>query len=433
MNGAVRFPMCILATVLLLFGSEGTAFAQVADMVPLSERGFWVIQGTESPDGRWGLAWGQVTDRVSDGSRRRTGPAPEKEGTVANYVVDLHADRAIAETGGSHARSEQAYNQNHCAAHWSPDSRTVLQVTTFKDRYGEAWLVRLPGKGQTDAMVVDWQAVANQAANAFLRQKKNPVLETEEEFAIRLLYPVVANGQVSATVWGEIVGKPGRESSWAVRVTAMASKAGWKVSEVRYPHQGLGGETELSHHSPDGRYAMQTTFESGHGRWSSRFIHGIDLVELPTKRVVTQLLPAAELGTNFSGLRLVWSSDSTWCAFYFAYPGRGGYPAGETIAFRKSGQKFLAASQVKKLRAAVLPDQEEGRLSEDVAPVHWIGAGQLLLKQTWHLVWDTKEPVERSWRFEADFSSGKRGVIQQVKPLAAEDSAALEREIKDHP
>ena len=58
----------------------------------------------------------------------------------------------------------------------------------------------------------------------------------------------------------------------------------------------------------------------------SEAIKSIQLVSLPAKQVVANLLPDEQLGggNNYDDITLVWSPGSEWCALYWSFP-RVGY------------------------------------------------------------------------------------------------------------
>ena len=71
--------------------------------------------------------------------------------------------------------------------------------------------------------------------------------------------------------------------------------------------------------SPDKKFGMRIKCESepeDPEHIHSNLITAIDLVSLPSKKVVAQLLPSDDVGTTFEDVMLIWSSDSKWCAFY---------------------------------------------------------------------------------------------------------------------
>ena len=125
---------------------------------------------------------------------------------------------------------------------------------------------------------------------------------------------------------------------------------------------------EVRHTSPDGKYAMRITYDRAtnegvlrneesrpNGGIFSQTIESIDLVSLPDKKVLHQLL---EGGMEFHGVTLLWSADSRWCAFYYSYP-----KVGYTDVYRVSGTKAKLAHKEYEL--------------EDLMPIAWLKPGVL--------------------------------------------------------
>ncbi|HET6406339.1 MAG TPA: hypothetical protein VFG14_00540 [Chthoniobacteraceae bacterium] len=441
---------------LLLFAACFPLSIPAEEPVPLGERAFRVIRGTESPDKRFALGVGRTTERAEKGKPRlladdsawNAGLADTGEESIGNYIVDLHEDVILAETGMGYVGSGPSYNRSECAAYWSPDSRTVIQAIKFQGRYGEAQLLRIDAEGRRVSKPFDLAAAANEQARTFLKKRGNRAwnaLSNSEEFAIQPIFPLLTNETVGLTVWGQIVHSHKRESQWAVRVKmriAANDKLELRVEPVtvRYAHEGDEVETRHSHHSPDRKYAIQTVYEAAHELWNSLFIHRIEMISLPEMKVLAQLLPASEAGTRFGSvdvaapvnLPLVWASDSKWCAFYFSYPDRGGHSSGHTTVFHEERGKFVATHKPRQLRAGVLRDPLEGQLSESVSPVRWIKPGTLFLEQTRHFVSDDGSEKELFWQLEAAYDEKRKSMrVVRVKKLSPEEAAKLDEERRD--
>ncbi len=136
--------------------------------------------------------------------------------------------------------------------------------------------------------------------------------------------------------------------------------------------------------SPDGKFAMRILYD---GETNKQLIEGenidpnkifsetikaIELVTLPAKNKVLELLPSDDVGTNYDNITLVWSPDSNWCAFYYNQP-RVGY----TSVYRQQGDKFVEVIKPEDLRVDVKGDVR----NEYVQPLRWTKAGVLLLEQ----------------------------------------------------
>jgi hypothetical protein len=146
--------------------------------------------------------------------------------------------------------------------------------------------------------------------------------------------------------------------------------------------------------SPDKKFAMRIKCESepeDPEHIDSVLITAIDLVSPSSKKVVAQLLPADDVGTNFEDVTLTWSADSKWCAFYCNQP-RIGY----TTVFRRVGDKFVAANKPQKLMIHLKGDVR----NEYIRPVKWIQPGVLVLKQTTIFRADAEANYEFTARFD---------------------------------
>ena len=148
--------------------------------------------------------------------------------------------------------------------------------------------------------------------------------------------------------------------------------------------------------SPDKKFGMRIKCESepeDPEHIDSVLITAIDLVSLLSKKVVAQLLPSDDVGTNFEDVTLAWSADSKWCAFYYNQP-RIGY----TTVFRRVGDKFVAANKPQKLMIHLKGDVR----NEYIRPVKWIQPAVLVLKQ--YTIFRGGE-MEASYEFTARFDS----------------------------
>jgi hypothetical protein len=198
---------------LLLIGACFTSALPAEEPVPLAERTFRVIRETQSPDKRFAVGFGLTTDRAKAGQPRLIEDDPASEAArldnenpnLRNYVVDLRDQSILAETCERYYRANPAYNRDQCTAHWSPDSRTVVQVTTQQGRYGNATLLRVDAGGRRVTPPFDLKAAAEEQAMAFLKKRRNPALlalTENEEFAVRPLFLNFTNDTVALTVWG---------------------------------------------------------------------------------------------------------------------------------------------------------------------------------------------------------------------------------------
>jgi hypothetical protein len=136
--------------------------------------------------------------------------------------------------------------------------------------------------------------------------------------------------------------------------------------------------------SPDGKFAMRILYD---GEMNKQLVKGekadpekifsetikaIELVTLPAKNKVVELLPSDDVGTNYDNITLVWAPDSNWCAFYYNQP-RVGY----TSVYRRRGDKFVEVTKPEDLRVDVKGDVR----NEYVRPLRWTKPGTLVLEQ----------------------------------------------------
>jgi hypothetical protein len=130
----------------------------------------------------------------------------------------------------------------------------------------------------------------------------------------------------------------------------------------------------LRAHSPDKKFAMRIICEAEFAKAEEipgNAVRSVSLVAVSTKEEVAPLLPEDALA-GFGDLRLVWSADSQWCAFYSA-TNRVGY----TTAFQRKGERF---SQVPTEEGLKVPSNVDTR-NEHISPIRWVKPGVLLLEQ----------------------------------------------------
>jgi hypothetical protein len=140
----------------------------------------------------------------------------------------------------------------------------------------------------------------------------------------------------------------------------------------------------------------------------SETIKSIELVSLPDKKVVANLLPEEELGggNNYDNITLIWSNDSKWCAFYWSFP-RIGY----TTVYKQRSDKFVELNKPEELMVAVKGDVR----NEYIRPIKWVRPGVLSLEQ--YDIFRGGESEDATYQFTAKFDdkSGKFQVISKKK------------------
>ena len=181
----------------------------------------------------------------------------------------------------------------------------------------------------------------------------------------------------------------------------------------------------ICHVSPDKKFAMRILHEEEHEPSEaipSEEIHDIQLVTLPSKRVVAHLLREDDKGTNFGNVTLLWSSDSKRCAFYYQAP-RMGY----TMVYRLVAGKFVAANKPGDLKNKADRDAgEHGVKSEFIRPLRWSESGTLtLLQDTIYFYND----AESEWELTAALD-GKASKVRVVSArlLSPEEAEKLQEE-----
>ena len=170
--------------------------------------------------------------------------------------------------------------------------------------------------------------------------------------------------------------------------------------------------------SPDGKFAMRILYD---GETNKQLVEGekadaekifseaikaIELVTLPAKNKVLELLPSDDVGTNYDNITLVWSLDSNWCAFYYNQP-RVGY----TSVYRQQGDKFGEVIKPDDLRVDVKGDVR----NEYVQPIRWTKPGVLLLEQVSIFRGAEIDDAKFQLTAAADPRTGKFKVISKKK------------------
>jgi hypothetical protein len=166
------------------------------------------------------------------------------------------------------------------------------------------------------------------------------------------------------------------------------------------------------HKSPDGRFAIRVDVEPGTANSEevdANEVIGIRLVAVASGKTVATLLPEDIVGTNYSGVRLVWSSDSQWCAFYYSHP-RVGY----LHVFHRVGSKFVEVPGTDDLRVGVerwMGVKGASARNEYRKPLRWLEPGRLLIEQ-WSIVRiPDGEPDDLTLRLTAQYRKGRFRVV----------------------
>jgi len=136
--------------------------------------------------------------------------------------------------------------------------------------------------------------------------------------------------------------------------------------------------------APDKKFAMRISYDAEANKQLiesekadsekifSETIKAIELVTLPARNKVLELLPSNDIGTNYDNITLVWAPDSKWCAFYYNQP-----RVGCTSVCRQRSDKFVPVNNPDELRVDVKGDVR----NEYVTPIRWTKPDVLLLEQ----------------------------------------------------
>ena len=175
---------------------------------------------------------------------------------------------------------------------------------------------------------------------------------------------------------------------------------------------------KISFPSPDGKYALRIMYDAALNEQMtphnprendgifSNAMQELAIVSLPGKKIMQDLTESAFAnGNNFEGLRLLWSSDSKWCAFYHRFP-RIGY----TSVYHLAGDKFKLAHKPYDLGIDTKGDVRR----EFIEPIRWAKPG--VLELSIERIYDGDEPSGDTTGFTASFDGqGKWKVLKKKR------------------
>ncbi|MBV9874384.1 MAG: hypothetical protein JO025_06615 [Verrucomicrobia bacterium] len=145
-----------------------------------------VIHDTASPDGRYAVAlgftgndidWEGLKDPDFPGTYSAKGWQPDDQppdsayGRIVNYIVDLTTSQIVGTTGGDYFGTRQRYNHDQCDVTWSPDSKTFVEVTSWKWGYNRCTAGKISGAGNLLGPV-DLGKYSEKMAQSFLATHK---------------------------------------------------------------------------------------------------------------------------------------------------------------------------------------------------------------------------------------------------------------------
>jgi hypothetical protein len=170
--------------------------------------------------------------------------------------------------------------------------------------------------------------------------------------------------------------------------------------------QGHGEEStdweKITAVSPDKKFAMRVVCDSkpeDPENIDAASVKVLEIVSMPGKEVVGSLM-----GGGYGSFRLLWSSDSKWCAFY----SMSGPRVGDTTVYHLQAGKFVSL----KTDDMSVPAKGDAR-NQYIEPVRWSKPGTLVLKQYTIFRGGTGDStIQFTVRFD---DSGKFQVISKKK------------------
>ena len=153
--------------------------------------------------------------------------------------------------------------------------------------------------------------------------------------------------------------------------------------------------------SPNKKFAMRIVCDSKPAdpeNIDATSVKALEIVSLPGKQVVGSLSAG-----EYDGFRLIWASDSKWCAFY----SMSGPRVGDTSVYRLKGNKFIQLN-TEQMSVPVKGDTR----NQYIEPVRWLKPGTLVLKQFTIFRGGGDSTIQFIVRFD---DSGKFHVISKTK------------------
>ena len=185
---------------------------------------------------------------------------------------------------------------------------------------------------------------------------------------------------------------------------------------------------QLRDESPDGKYAMRIAYDADlnakmivangqpdPNRINSETMYRIELVETASGKALLDLMKGEDNlgsgGAHFEGLKLVWSPDSKWFAYYWTYP-----RVGHTTVYQWSGGKFRRMNKPEQLSALTTGEVR----NEYIEPLRWLKGGVLELKQIW--IYRGEGSPDATVQFVARFDSpNKFKILSRKAVVESED------------
>ncbi|MBV8099270.1 MAG: hypothetical protein JOZ31_08940 [Verrucomicrobia bacterium] len=173
-----------------------------------------VIHNTASPDGRYAVAlgftakdidWEGFKDPDFPGTYSANGWQPDDQapdpdyGRIVNYIVDLTTRQILGITNGDYFGTKQRYNHDQCSVTWSPDSKTFVEVTSWKWGYNRCTAAKISSAGKL-LDPVDLGKYAEKAAQGHLGTHKGPKYNGSIDISVDT---VTAGDVVNLTILGQ--------------------------------------------------------------------------------------------------------------------------------------------------------------------------------------------------------------------------------------
>ena len=125
---------------------------------------------------------------------------------LANFLVDLKKDRAVALLAGQHFGTKARYNHESYEAAWSPNSRFLVEVQSWKWHTASATLYALDGEGAVTGSI-DLIPVATEQLRivAGLDHKLSRQMFEERDYRVSLRQSAVdSTGRVTLHATAEV-------------------------------------------------------------------------------------------------------------------------------------------------------------------------------------------------------------------------------------
>ncbi|RYD47418.1 MAG: hypothetical protein EOP83_28075 [Verrucomicrobiaceae bacterium] len=211
-------------------GGEPTAVPKELKDVPASNF-CKVVSETTSKDGRLAVAAGFLRPGPIDWAKFREESggfdfdASDKE--LANFLVNLKADRVVAVLKGKHFGTRATYNHESYHLAWSDDGRYLVEMQSWKWHTATAWLHRLNADGEVVSSL-DLQPLAKEQLRLLAeKDHKVPRQKFEKDYSVGLSEATVdAAGKVSVKAWAEVPKTEDPSVSMVMRLTAQVDAEG---------------------------------------------------------------------------------------------------------------------------------------------------------------------------------------------------------------